>query len=326
MFQSTHPRGVRPQPISGIPPKGMFQSTHPRGVRRPQRQARGPAVPVSIHAPAWGATSANASRWPGTLCFNPRTRVGCDGKLGDFHEFDFLFQSTHPRGVRPNASMPNWPPARFQSTHPRGVRRQGVGAVFFNISVFQSTHPRGVRPRGHPQGHPRDRVSIHAPAWGATPPWSVSRTKFLFQSTHPRGVRRQHKTSCGAGRPRFNPRTRVGCDARPVAAPAWAWLRFNPRTRVGCDATTSSLSMRLALFQSTHPRGVRPPHATTAASSPSGFNPRTRVGCDASTSRRSRRLMWFQSTHPRGVRQWLQTPCPASAAVSIHAPAWGATS
>ena len=32
-FQSTHPRGVRPEPSSGLPDWNLFQSTHPRGVR-----------------------------------------------------------------------------------------------------------------------------------------------------------------------------------------------------------------------------------------------------------------------------------------------------
>ena len=100
---------------------------------------------------------------------------------------------------------------KFQSTHPRGVRR-GQRKVYDDNYMFQSTHPRGVRPKNEqdrrPEGqfqstHPRGVrleffcliiddavVSIHAPAWGATP-----------------HLDRQQRHALG-----FNPRTRVGCD------------------------------------------------------------------------------------------------------------------
>ena len=56
-FQSTHPRGVRPSVLVGPPViKSSFQSTHPRGVRRHAYQS-----------------------FSALFCFNPRTRVGCDG-------------------------------------------------------------------------------------------------------------------------------------------------------------------------------------------------------------------------------------------------------
>ncbi len=77
--------------------------------------------------------------------------------------------------------------------------------------LFQSTHPHGVRQAELSQLHKLYRISIHAPAWGATaqavlfelgtpisihaPAWgatysmlSISNTK-SFQSTHPHGVR-----------------------------------------------------------------------------------------------------------------------------------------
>ncbi len=54
-FQSTHPRGVRHRPCRDMEDRSRFQSTHPRGVRH------------------HGRSQAN-----GKVCFNPRTRVGCD--------------------------------------------------------------------------------------------------------------------------------------------------------------------------------------------------------------------------------------------------------
>ena len=191
---------------------------------------------VSIHAPAWGATSATAGSGRRSM----------------------EFQSTHPRGVRLRNCLAWMVKAKFQSTHPRGVRRRPRDAerrirAGFNprtrvgcdegrqrssssTIMFQSTHPRGVR-RG-PQGPGRGpgRVSIHAPAWGATGGRGASLcAPWMFQSTHPRGVRHPLSSRAPPFLSSFNPRTRVGCDTARWR-PCWArWV-----------------------FQSTHPRGVRP--------------------------------------------------------------------
>ena len=101
-------------------------------------------------------------------------------------------------------------------------------------SRFQSTHPRGVRPVAALQ----------------------SLIDILFQSTHPRGVRRV----CGTKRSdskNFNPRTHVGCDPLAIRQEACA-VNFNPRTHVGCDANFGATFSHDKIFQSTHPRGVRP--------------------------------------------------------------------
>ena len=169
----------------------QFQSTHPRGVRHENIARAIFRFRVSIHAPTWGATSHSLWNSLRTPCFNPRTHVGCDAcRFRRFHkpcrfnprthvgcdsfpvtslECRFLFQSTHPRGVR----RPAIPPARcragcfnprthvgcdfwahiastagsaFQSTHPRGVRL--LPSLCYSMSLpFQSTHPRGVRRR-----------------------------------------------------------------------------------------------------------------------------------------------------------------------------------
>ena len=99
-----------------------------------------------------------------------------------------VFQSTHPRGVRPARLHLLRSGNQFQSTHPRGVRR-GLPSNHIDSRLFQSTHPRGVRPYCCFYGfqpisfNPRtregcdikayklglqNRVSIHAPARGAT--------------------------------------------------------------------------------------------------------------------------------------------------------------
>ena len=78
----------------------MFQSTRPHGARRAAGRPAVRELPVSIHAPAWGATllsilsnckhlvSIHAPAWGATS-----TRSG--GILG------YWFQSTRPHGARP---------------------------------------------------------------------------------------------------------------------------------------------------------------------------------------------------------------------------------
>ena len=169
---------------------------------------------------------------------------------------------------------------RFQSTHPRGVRQDTsasenhLGRVSIHAPAWGATLLAQV---AHCQG---ERVSIHAPAWGATPMDTVS-IGYPFVSIHApawgatrRPKDRSFRGSC------FNPRTRVGCDGNrcAVARPSRC---FNPRTRVGCDTCAAVSVGWLA-----------------------GFNPRTRVGCDSESD--------FDDD--------------MTVQVSIHAPAWGATS
>ena len=162
----------------------------------PAGEAELPPLPeahglVSIHAPAWGATAM-------------RITVATA---------EYVFQSTHPRGVRPPGSIHTVSLIfRFQSTHPRGVRRWGAAGQP-PPTMFQSTHPRGVRQNVCKDRHRATRVSIHAPAWGATTKnYRIMRTICVFQSTHPRGVRLLPMDR-GCEDISFNPRTRVGCDA-----------------------------------------------------------------------------------------------------------------
>ena len=77
----------------------------------------------------------------------------------------------------------------FQSTHPRGVRRGNVISLYRKLE-FQSTHPRGVRQKFYEKLKDKFHVSIHAPTRGATNDKVISDEEYEFQSTHPRGVRR----------------------------------------------------------------------------------------------------------------------------------------
>ena len=174
-----------------------FQSTHPRGVRPKSGSLPQSSPRVSIHAPAWGATSRKV------LTSSSVT----------------VFQSTHPRGVRPT---------RCKSTHKRGkvsIHAPAWGAtglfrlVSFGISGFQSTHPRGVRHLMSLVNGDKDEVSIHAPAWGAT-------CLCAGQSDGCRCFNPRTRVGCDTLQAvplrlltgRFNPRTRVGCDASAFAS------------------------------------------------------------------------------------------------------------
>jgi hypothetical protein len=101
MFQSTRPHGARPAGGQYLSTSSQFQSTRPRGARQLRRSAHQHGIAVSIHAPAWGATLAQAkapieelfqsTRPRGARrqqaafrssrdCFNPRARVGRDSR------------------------------------------------------------------------------------------------------------------------------------------------------------------------------------------------------------------------------------------------------
>ena len=145
MFQFTHPGGVRLREQSTRYYAIRFQFTHPGGVRRK------------------GLFHRRSS-----LCFNSRTREGCDVSeyvpafisrvsihapgRGATHSFSVLvfslvFQFTHPGGVRPHSPTDVDALRMFQFTHPGGVRRPGYRQDQAP-KTFQFTHPGGVRRYG----------------------------------------------------------------------------------------------------------------------------------------------------------------------------------
>ena len=100
-FQSTHPHGVRrhvwadrnrgtpyfnPRTRMGCDPSGGHPACgsanfNPRtrmGCDLPVVSYERGALVISIHAPAWGATSLHGLILPPWSNFNPRTRMGCD--------------------------------------------------------------------------------------------------------------------------------------------------------------------------------------------------------------------------------------------------------
>ena len=99
----------------------LFQSTRPRGARRSEAVTAIHIAHVSIHAPTGGATSCKyLSNLDG--CFNPRAHGGRDNHRFKFFAIIPRFQSTRPRGARPNLTPWVASVALFQSTRPRGAR------------------------------------------------------------------------------------------------------------------------------------------------------------------------------------------------------------
>ena len=179
-------------------------------MRPPIRRINSSYEGVSIHAPTWGATSQrSASRG--------RRR----------------FQSTHPRGVRPIASLKT---ARMFRFNPR----THVGCDTFR-SVTESK-VIGFNPRTHVgcDGH-----------------WiQVIAECLKFQSTHPRGVRPAMVALvilfCS-----FNPRTHVGCDLLHGKSLDIACVSIHAPTWGATYLEAPPMVLNLYVFQSTHPRGVR---------------------------------------------------------------------
>ena len=139
-----------------------FQFTHPRGVRWIATMYPY-SIKVSIHAPARGAIRARIalSRW---ICFNSRTREGCDSLVGVPFTENSVSIHAPARGAISTISRPNVL-HRFQFTHPRGVRCT-TRHRHSNIGSFNSRTREGC---DFDAGFIvlMEQVSIHAPARGA---------------------------------------------------------------------------------------------------------------------------------------------------------------
>ena len=235
---------------------------------------------VSIHAPTRGATARKTTE-----------------------SAAYLFQSTHPHGVRPCTT-----PARKETASFNPRTHTGCDAINTDIQAkrdgFQSTHPHGVRRWLHPPKARKTTVSIHAPTRGATLITKYYKIMDKFQSTHPHGVRRLGLIVDSERTRSFNPRTHTGCDIpscfvhkirkvsihAPTRGATWQGTdkrrntkSFNPRTHTGCDIPSYFV----------HKIRKVSIHAPTRGAT---------AFCGSFLSR-----LLFQSTHPHGVRQMVLT-------------------
>ena len=235
----------------------VFQSTRPRGARQFPGKFQTSDPVVSIHAPAWGATSESLITPRDWVGFNPRARVGRDSGWRHARLSAVVFQSTRPRGARQTSML-------FCIT---------LGAVSIHAPAWGATLIE-IKHRL------RELVSIHAPAWGATPsPTSALRlpARFNPRARVGRDWLRIWQRTFPAGR--FNPRARVGRDPQEKDLKELEARRFNPRARVGRDSLMQSNGSRIGSF---NPRARVGRDAYSPASSLGAlrFNPRARVGRD----------------------------------------------
>ena len=143
-FQFTRPHGARPINTDTCPCHRSFQFTRPHGARLRVPLANRRTNAVSIHAPAWGATRQLRGGWL-VACFNSRARMGRDATKGTKKNPTVRFNSRARMGRDVPRQMGRSQVRRFNS-------RARMGRDFFPWQ--------------------RDEefvVSIHAPAWGATP-------------------------------------------------------------------------------------------------------------------------------------------------------------
>ena len=185
-------------------------------------------------------------------------------------------------------------------TRPRGARPDiaavayGLGSVSIHAPAWGATRGWGISPG-------RDTVSIHAPAWGATrkgqaiapavrvsihaPAWGATG---VARQGQPGGRVSIHAPAWGATpilpsfsalMSGFNPRARVGRDARILLRPLTCAC-FNPRARVGRDHTPSGFMLRPFQVSIHAPAWGATPLPTPPPANPCRFNPRARVGRD----------------------------------------------
>ena len=254
---------------------------------------------ISIHAPAWGATSTSltgrgesnisihAPAWGATV-------------LMMYREAYYRFQSTRPRGARHNVfraddvlftisiHAPAWGATQrlhggrcaFHDFNPRArVGRDAlIRQMVIAVAKFQSTRPRGARHAGGSPSVCTEYISIHAPAWGATAASALSSANVVrFQSTRPRGARPMMFLL-----PHFGYKfqsTRPRGARRSIRPPHPVRFHFNPRARVGRDKSTASPSAKCKNFNP-RARVGRDRRSCRLCISCRHFNPRARVGRD----------------------------------------------
>ena len=148
-------------------------------------------IPISIHAPARGATKLPFRLHCTDPDFNPRSREGSDVVSYKIESVGREFQSTLPRGERLEEIN------KFVETDDISIHAPARGATTRGLKCqpppgFQSTLPRGERRNWMRDLFRTLTISIHAPARGATSAALPSRT----------------------AQANFNPRSREGSDHR----------------------------------------------------------------------------------------------------------------
>ncbi len=264
-------------PLSGV---GMFQSTRPHGARL-ARVTRGQTHGFNPRAPH-GARRSRSLTSTDDRCFNPRARTGRD------------------RCTRYFDAARRW---RF-NPRARTGRDAATRSRRCTVSVFQSTRPHGARRTTGGSRYDVRRVSIHAPARGATPhAYSLSAPSSVSIHAPARGATiclRMDRRATG-----FNPRARTGRDDLPAGSSGVEQCQFQSTRPHGARRKLAQRDASIESFQSTRPHGARRTEFGSCSRSRC-FNPRARTGRDSVLVIADEHLFVFQSTRPHGARRMRQ--------------------
>ena len=197
--------------------------------------------------------------------------------------------------------------------------------------------PRGPRPS--------TRISIHAPAWGATVLLMLDASPVIFQSTLPHGERPARRPRRGRdrlisihapawGATGFAVAFWFAADLISIHAPAWGATRGIPdpgrQQHISIHApawgATGSRAARSSCSRYFNPRSRMgsDEHKPREILLDDHFNPRSRMGSDWPKLRAAGVMADFNPRSRMGSdpdRRRRQT----DHGISIHAPAWGAT-
>ena len=189
--------------------------------------------PISIHAPARGATPLTSPSCIASANFNPRSREGSDSTLHISRYRHTISIHAPARG----ATLQSWHSYRsLRNFNPRSREGSDELNAYERIRYlrFQSTLPRGERRTVTIADRDGNKISIHAPARGATSMLLFPKFRFLD----------------------FNPRSREGSD---YEGDAGADIVFYISIHAPARGATTFLETPIItqLFQSTLPRGER---------------------------------------------------------------------
>ena len=273
VFQSTRPQGARPHLPLAISSRCIFQSTRPQGARRYD-----PYTELGIRN------------------FNPRARKGRDYFGKPISEWIVISIHAPARGATPPEDL-NTLEALFQSTRPQGARHFLM--IFSRRKCYFNPRARKGRDRIADQKEKFAKISIHAPARGATCFIRFSAFARIFQSTRPQGARRVSSI--------FRSHKGLFQSTRPQGA----------RRMPGNPCPHRQISIHAPA------RGATGPMAENRGRL-QDFNPRARKGRDTKRPKQNTTTFYFNPRARKG-RDMKHLDRSGAIAISIHAPARGAT-
>ena len=168
VFQSTLPRGERHPHFLPVAMPRYFNPRSREGSDAHSALRWSSVLPISIHAPARGATNQTAAEINLQYAFQSTLPRGERREFGRFGSIFWAFQSTLPRGERPVGDMLHVNLGKFQSTLPRGERQQIPQESVHLVAYFNPRSREGSDSVSESWRTGAKYISIHAPARGAT--------------------------------------------------------------------------------------------------------------------------------------------------------------